>query len=101
MFMADLSVLSTQTGLPAGVSVLTSVAMEKARAIELLGGTVTAAARAIGVTRSAVSQWPDELPPRISDRVLAALARMNVQHVADACGSPAAPCEPAAAPGAR
>src|SRR5574341_341986 len=52
--------------------------MQKARAIELLGGTVTAAAQAIGVTPSAVTQWPDELPARIEDRVLAALARKHL-----------------------
>lgn len=43
--------------------------MLKAIAIELLGGTVTSAARAIGITHSAVSQWPEVLPKRISDRV--------------------------------
>lgn len=52
--------------------------MKKTRAIELLGGTPTAAAEAIGVSHSAVSQWPDELPPRIADRVLAALARKHL-----------------------
>lgn len=52
--------------------------MHKSRAIELLGGTPTAAAHAIGVTASAVSQWPDELPARIADRVLAALARRHL-----------------------
>lgn len=49
--------------------------MLKQKAIELLGGTVTAAARAVGVTPSAVTQWPEELPPRIADRVQAAIAR--------------------------
>lgn len=52
-------------------------AMNKAHAIELLGGTVTAAAQEIGVTPSAVTQWPDELPPRLVDRVQAALWRMQ------------------------
>ena len=52
--------------------------MLKSQAIELLGGTVTAAAEAVGVTSSAVTQWPDELPPRIADRVLAALARKHL-----------------------
>lgn len=49
--------------------------MNKARAIELLGGSVTTAAEAIGCTSSAISQWPDELPDRLEDRVLAALVR--------------------------
>ena len=51
--------------------------MEKQKAIELLGGTVAAAADAIGVTYQAVDKWPDELPPRIADRVQAALWRMQ------------------------
>lgn len=52
--------------------------MEKAHAIRLLGGKITAAAHAVGVTPSAVTQWPDDLPPRIADRVLAALARKHL-----------------------
>ena len=52
--------------------------MNKARAMELLGGTVTLVAQAVGVTASAVTQWPEELPDRISDRVLAALARKHL-----------------------
>ena len=49
--------------------------MKKSEAIELLGGTVSAAAEAIGITRSAVSQWPEELPDPIRDRVQAAIWR--------------------------
>ena len=49
--------------------------MHKIKAIELLGGTITAAAEAIPCSYQAVKQWPDELPPRIADRVLAVLAR--------------------------
>jgi hypothetical protein len=52
--------------------------MNKTQAIEMLGGTVTAAAEAIGITRSAVSQWPEELPDAIRDRVQAALARKHL-----------------------
>ena len=52
--------------------------MQKAKAIELLGGTVTAAAQAVGVTYQAVDKWPDPLPSRIEDRVLAALARKHL-----------------------
>ena len=52
--------------------------MLKSKAIELLGGTTAAAAAAIGVTYQAVDKWPDELPPRIEDRVLAALARKHL-----------------------
>jgi len=49
--------------------------MQKAQAIELLGGSITAAAKAIGVTYQAVKKWPDELSDRIADRVYAASAR--------------------------
>ena len=49
--------------------------MKKSEAIDLLGGTVTSAAKAINITKSAVSKWPDDLPPRIADRVHAAIAR--------------------------
>lgn len=52
--------------------------MTKTRAIALLGGTVTEAAGRIGVTVSAVSQWPEDLPARLVDRVLAALAREHL-----------------------
>ena len=52
--------------------------MLKSKAIELLGGTPAAAAREVGVTTQAISQWPDELPDRIADRVLAALARKHL-----------------------
>ena len=51
--------------------------MDKNRAIELLGGSVTLAAKAIGITPSAVSQWPDILPPRLADRVHAAKFRID------------------------
>jgi len=50
--------------------------MDKQTAIDLLGGTVTSAACAVGVTPSAVTQWPDVLPPRTADRVQAALWRI-------------------------
>lgn len=52
--------------------------MKKTDAITLLGGTVRAAADAIGVTYQAVDKWPDELPQRIEDRVLAVLARRHL-----------------------
>jgi len=52
--------------------------MLKSKALELLGGSPGTAAAEIGVSPSAVSQWPEELPPRIRDRVLAALARKHL-----------------------
>lgn len=51
--------------------------MLKSKAIELLGGTTTAAAAAIGITPQAIADWPDVLPKRIEDRVLAALYRQQ------------------------
>lgn len=52
--------------------------MLKKTAIELLGGSVSSAASEVGVSYQAVDKWPDELPPRIADRVLAALARKHL-----------------------
>jgi hypothetical protein len=52
--------------------------VDKAKAIELLGGTPALAAAEIGVTVQAIGQWPDPLPRRIEDRVLAALARKHL-----------------------
>lgn len=49
--------------------------MKKTEAIQLLGGSVASVAKAIGASYQAVDKWPDELPPRIRDRVQAALYR--------------------------
>lgn len=49
--------------------------MQKKSAIDMLGGSVTSAARACGISPSAVSQWPDELNRDQTDRVQAALWR--------------------------
>lgn len=62
--------------------------MNKSEAIALLGGTTKLAADAIGISAQAVSLWPEELPPRIADRVQAALWRMQQ-------GQQAAPTTPA------
>lgn len=51
--------------------------MRKAKALELLGGTAMAA-KEIGVSYQAVDKWPEELPSRIADRVLAVLARKHL-----------------------
>lgn len=58
-----------------------NIGMQKTKAIELLGGTTTAAAEAIGISYQAVDKWPDELPPRIEDRVIAALARKSMPEL--------------------
>lgn len=52
--------------------------MKKTLALELLGGTVAKAADAICISSSALSQWPDELPNRLIDRVIAACTRRNI-----------------------
>lgn len=54
--------------------------MNKQTAIRILGGTVSEAARVLGITSSAISQWPDEgdLPNSAENRVLAALARRHL-----------------------
>ena len=67
--------------------------MLKSKAFQLLGvDSVGAAAAAIGVSSSAVSQWPEELPARIEDRVLAVLAR---RHLApELIGADVAPSTP-------
>lgn len=49
--------------------------MLKSKAIELLGGTIASAAEAIGISYQAVDKWPDVLPPRVADRVIAAIVK--------------------------
>ena len=56
-----------------------NVGMLKTEAIEILGGTVTSAARAVGVSPQAVSLWPDVLTDAIRDRVQAAMWRQSRQ----------------------
>jgi hypothetical protein len=51
--------------------------MTKQEAIELLGGSVGAACKAVGISSSAVSQWPDVLSDQTTDRVIAALVRLG------------------------
>ncbi|MDX3878148.1 hypothetical protein EUC41_31085 [Achromobacter denitrificans] len=53
------------------------LAMEKTRAIEMLGGTIPAAAKALGISYQGVRQWPNSLPPKIADRVFAAFVRLH------------------------
>lgn len=51
--------------------------MTKQAAIALLGGDIPTAARAIGVTRQAIYQWPERLTPLLRDRVIAARWRLD------------------------
>jgi len=55
--------------------------MNKALALSFIGGSPLQAAKAVGVSRSAVAQWPDPLPPGLVDRVIAAWARKNVPEL--------------------
>ena len=65
--------------------------MLKTQAIELLGGSITAAAKAIGISYHAVHQWPDELPPRIADRVYAVWGKKNMPEPDSAIANTAQP----------
>lgn len=56
--------------------------MKKEHAIELLGGSVSAAASAMGITYQAVDKWPENLPQRIADRVLGVWVRKEQPEVA-------------------
>lgn len=49
--------------------------MKKKFAIDLLGGTASAAAEELGCSYQAVMKWPDTLPQRIADRVVGVFAR--------------------------
>lgn len=53
--------------------------MLKTEAIELLGGSIPAAAEAIGISYQAVNQWPEELTDAIRDRVQAVLYRRSAE----------------------
>lgn len=55
---------------------LNSVTMKKSEAIQMLGGSVPSAARALQVTVQAIAKWPDVLPLRIADRVRGAHVRI-------------------------
>lgn len=59
------------------------VFMKKQKAIELLGGSVATVAEAVGISYQAVRQWPEELPSRIEDRVMAAVARKRLPDLLD------------------
>ena len=69
--------------------------MLKTKAIELLGGSTSAAASAIGISYQAVDKWPDVLPARIADRVYAAIARKAMPELEE--GAPQASAQTAQA----
>lgn len=51
--------------------------MTKTEAITQLGGTITSAAKLVGVSYHAVHKWPEVLTSKIEDRVTAALSRQK------------------------
>lgn len=51
--------------------------MKKQTARELLGPDDASIARAMGITRSAVNQWPEVLPKRTANGVIAARLRQE------------------------
>lgn len=53
--------------------------MTKTDAIKIFGTTVTEMARALGITRSAASQWPEELRQEQMDRVIGAAVRLGLR----------------------
>ena len=52
--------------------------MRKEDALALFGGPA-ATARACRISKQAVSEWPDDLSPRIADRVVAAAMREGIK----------------------
>ena len=40
---------------------------------------MSAAAEAVGISYQAVKKWPDQLPPRIADRVLGVCVRKGIE----------------------
>jgi DNA-binding transcriptional regulator YdaS (Cro superfamily) len=70
--------------------------MKKSEAFELLSCSLTELAELVGVTPSAVSQWPEVLTDRLADRVLAVLARRHLSP--ELVGEPPAVALPLQAP---
>ena len=52
--------------------------MNKQSAIKIFKSQA-AIARALGITRSAVSQWPSDLDQRISDEIIGAAVRLKIK----------------------
>lgn len=51
--------------------------MNKKEAAALFGGRYAQLAEALGITSSAISQWPDELTREQEDRVIGAAVRLG------------------------
>ena len=55
--------------------------MRKSQAKQVFGGTLAEMADALGVTASAISQWPEELSLEQTDRVTGAAVRLGRYRV--------------------
>lgn len=64
--------------------------MHKSKAIEILGGSVSVAAEAMGISYQAVDKWPDILPDRIAERVLGVIAKTRYPELAKELAEPKA-----------
>jgi hypothetical protein len=53
--------------------------MRKVTALTLLGGNTNHVGARVGCTGAAIRKWPDELPARLVDRVVAAVVRELVK----------------------
>lgn len=53
--------------------------MTKHQATQMFGGTQAAMARALSVTRAAVSRWPDKLTNEQADRIMGAAMRLGLR----------------------
>ena len=56
---------------------MTKKLLTKQQAANLFDGTYASMARGLGITRSAVDQWPYELTQRQEDQVVGALFRLG------------------------
>lgn len=50
----------------------------KQEAIRIFGGTMKAVGDALGISRQAVYQWPEDLPQDTSDRLVGAAIRLKL-----------------------
>ncbi len=71
-----------------------NIVMQKQKAIEILGGTITLAAKALKISYQAIDHWPDPLPDRVADRVVAYVARKKFPDLLDSHGITVAPPQP-------
>ena len=55
-----------------------NLSMKKTDAINLLGGSRSSAAKALGVSYQAINKWPEYLSDRIEARVVAAIAKKRL-----------------------